>query len=67
MPVPTDPVQLVLLALVLWGFWAACVRRDLIAQRRAKTGRFAGAVPDSSTPPPRGDPKRRTFEGGDRG
>lgn len=31
MPIPTDPVLLVLTALALWGFWAACVLRDKTA------------------------------------
>jgi hypothetical protein len=30
-PVPTDPILLILTALALWGFWAACVLHDKTA------------------------------------
>jgi len=35
MPVSTDPVIDLLIALALWGFVAACIRHDTIARRRA--------------------------------
>jgi len=36
MPISTDPIIDLLIALVLWGFLAACVRHDIIARRKAE-------------------------------
>jgi hypothetical protein len=38
-PVPTDPVVLILLAVVLWAFWMSCVLRDRMTADRGGSPR----------------------------
>lgn len=52
MPVPTDPVVLILMALALWGYWAACVYRYAKSSRRASLIPLAGADRRESGHPP---------------